>query len=84
MAVMRDLGAAGEKLGQIQPSAADLETQGDDNGREPGWAVFASPDQVRHDYLTSKSSRRELRRQRRVQRKRDRNQPQSLHDLDLT
>lgn len=84
MAVMRDLGAAGEKLGQIQPSTVDPGTPADDNGHVPGWALFASPDKVRHDYLTSKSSRRELRRQRRVQRKRDRNQPQSLHDLDLT
>ncbi|MEE2523118.1 hypothetical protein V1639_12300 [Pseudarthrobacter sp. J75] len=83
MAVMRDLGAAGEKLGQVAAFPPSAVPPGGSAGPEPGWAVFASPDQVRHDYLTSKASRRELRRQRRVQRKKDRHQPQRLHDLEL-
>lgn len=83
MAVMRDVSAAGDKLAQTQATLPDVETPGDAAQPEPGWAVFASPAKVRHDYHTSKSSRRELRRQRRMQRKRLRNQPQSLRDLDL-
>lgn len=93
MAVMRDSSAAGDKLAQAQSSQSqsaqtqsalpEVETPGDAAQPEPGWAVFASPAKVRHDNHTSKSSRRELRRQRRMQRKRLRNQPQSLRDLDL-
>jgi hypothetical protein len=39
---------------------------------------------MRHDYEASKSSRREKRRLKRVQRKTDRGQPQALGDLDFT
>jgi hypothetical protein len=39
---------------------------------------------MRHDYEASKSSRREMRRLRRVQRKKDLGQPQTLGDLDFT
>lgn len=49
-----------------------------------GSAVFASPAQVRHDYRASKLSRQEARRLRRVQRKADRGQPQSLRDIDFS
>ena len=84
MAMVKDLGAAGEKLGHSGPS---LPTHPDTPGaraEQPGSAVFASPARMRHDYHTSKSSRREQRRQRRVQRRTDRGQPQSLGDLDFT
>jgi hypothetical protein len=50
---------------------------------EPGSAIFASPDQMRHDYLTAKAFRQEVRRQRRVKRKAERGQPQSLHDIEF-
>ncbi|MET3720393.1 MULTISPECIES: hypothetical protein [unclassified Arthrobacter] len=81
-AVLKDLGDAGSKFGHLAPvvagepqSAAPV---------QPGGAIFASPAQMRHDYDASKSSRREDRRQRRVQRKHHRGQPQSLRDLDLS
>jgi hypothetical protein len=86
MAVMKDLGAAGTKLGHLAPAMATPST-GEPQRATPdqsGAAVFASPAQMRHDYDASKSSRRENRRQRRVQRKSDRGQPQSLRDLDLS
>jgi hypothetical protein len=92
MATVRDLGAAGERFGA---SLGDLTDPAPDLGREteaphqaqrplPGSAVFASPMQMRHDYLTSKSSRREERRRRRVQRKADRGQPQALRDIEFS
>jgi hypothetical protein len=86
MAVLKDFGAAGSKLGHLTPAAGspisgELQAPAPD---QPGAAVFASPAQMRLDYAASKSSRRENRRLRRVQRKSDRGQPQSLRDLDLS
>jgi hypothetical protein len=49
-----------------------------------GAAVFASPEQMRHDYVTAKASRQEVRRQKRVKRKAERGQPQSLHDIEFS
>lgn len=83
MATMKDLGAAGEKLGHFGPFP-DPEEPGGDGTPAAGSAVFASPAAMRHDYEASKSSRREARRLRRVQRKKDRGQPQALGDLDFT
>ncbi len=51
---------------------------------EPGAAVFASPEQMRHDYRASKQARQESRRLRRINRKLSRGQPQSLRDLDFS
>ncbi|KQQ85296.1 MULTISPECIES: hypothetical protein [Micrococcaceae] len=86
MATVKDLGAAGDKLGHVGPlHGADLQDRQDSMGRPAaGSAVFASPADMRHDYEASKSSRREERRLRRVQRKKDRGQPQALTDLDFT
>ncbi|TLM73454.1 hypothetical protein [Pseudarthrobacter sp. NamB4] len=84
MATMHDLGAAGDKLGHLNPVGPDGEQQADPGEPRPGSAVFASPAAMRHDYEASKSSRREERRLRRVQRKKDRGQPQALGDLDFT
>lgn len=82
MAVLKDLGAAGAKLGHLAPAAAgELQLPA---AAVSDVAVFASPAQMRHDYDASKASRKEDRRQRRVQRKRDRGQPQALRDLDLS
>lgn len=83
MATMADLSAAGERLGRLGP--LDPGTEATEAGQaRPGFAVFASPAVMRHDYEASKAIRSEVRRQRRVQRKRDRGQPQRLKDLDLT
>lgn len=87
MATLRELSAAGAKLGQLPPAPEPREEDGDDAGTQqplPGSAVFASPEQMRHDYFAAKASRRELRRQRRVKRKAERGQPQSLHDIEFS
>jgi hypothetical protein len=84
MATVKDLGAAGETLARLDPALPPPGDSPADKGEQPGSAVFASPERMRHDYLTSKSSRREQRRQRRVQRRTDRGQPQLLGDLDFT
>ena len=88
MATMKDLGAAGERFGaplaDITDPAPQPGTVPDGQRAVPGSAVFASPMQMRHDYHTSKSARREDRRLRRVQRRTDRGQRQSLGDLDFT
>ena len=69
MATMKDLGAAGERFGaplaDITDPAPQPGTAPEGQRAVPGSAVFASPMQMRHDYLTSKSSRREERRRRR-------------------
>ncbi|VXB32602.1 conserved hypothetical protein [Arthrobacter sp. 9AX] len=83
MATVKDLGAAGEKLGHIGPVEQPAAST-DPEGPPPGSAIFASPAVMRHDYEASKWSRREQRRIRRVQRKTDRGQPQALGDLDFT
>ncbi|MCQ6270913.1 hypothetical protein M8J71_10510 [Pseudarthrobacter sp. R1] len=83
MATLKDLGAAGEKLGQLGP-IEQPDASPDPTKPQQGSAVFASPTVMRHDYEASKSSRREERRLKRVQRKADRGQPQALGDLDFT
>ncbi|UTT67848.1 hypothetical protein NMQ03_11020 [Arthrobacter sp. DNA4] len=82
MATVKDLSAAGEKLGHLNP--VEAQESADQERPLPGSAVFASPAVMRHDYEASKSARREDRRRRRVQRKKDRGQPQALGDLDFT
>jgi hypothetical protein len=82
MATLKDLGNAGEKLGHFSPAV--LPEQPTPPATTQGAAVFASPAQMRHDYHTSTSARREDRRQRRVQRRTARGQRQSLGDLDFT
>ena len=48
----------------------------------PGGAIFASPARMRHDYHASKLARQNARRLRRIQRKKDRGQPQALRDIE--
>lgn len=84
MATVHELSAAGERLGHrtYLPERAD-----DDGGASVkvfGAAVFASPEEMRHDYVTAKASRQEVRRQKRVKRKAERGQPQSLHDIEFS
>ncbi len=83
-AVIKDLGAAGAKLGHLSPASVILEDHRRMDSPQPGSAVFASPARMRHDYDASKSSRREGRRQKRVQRRAERGQPQLLRDLNLS
>ena len=83
MATVKDLSAAGGKLGHLGPAGIP-EEPGEPSRALPGAAVFASPAVMRHDYEASKLARREERRRRRVQRKKDRGQPQALGDLDFT
>ncbi|MDJ0315752.1 MULTISPECIES: hypothetical protein [Arthrobacter] len=48
----------------------------------PGSAVFASPEKMKDDYLATKEERRFLRLQRRVARRKERGQLQSLRDIE--
>jgi hypothetical protein len=87
MATVRELGEAGRRFGSLPQATentavvAAREVTGERPA--PGSAVFASPEQMRHDYVTAKAARREIRRLKRVQRKADRGQPQSLHDIEF-
>ncbi|RAN74241.1 hypothetical protein B5P43_29455 [Bacillus sp. SRB_336] len=47
----------------------------------PGAAVFATPEQMKDDYLAAKEARRFSRLQRRVARRKERGQLQSLRDI---
>ncbi|WP_427017787.1 hypothetical protein ACQCSX_04010 [Pseudarthrobacter sp. P1] len=47
----------------------------------PGWAVFASPEQMKDDYVNAKEARILARRLRRVARRTERGQLQSLSDI---
>ena len=90
MATVKELGEAAERFSTFPapaaPSSDDAGADGPDNDppAEPGSDVFASPVQVGHDYRAAKAARQEVRRRRRVQRKRDRGQPQRLHDIELS
>lgn len=48
----------------------------------PGSAVFATPEKMKDDYLAAKEERRFARLQRRVARRKERGQLQSLRDID--
>jgi hypothetical protein len=93
---LREMGEAADRFSSL-PSPAVASggsgTDGTDTGLEdgadaapgqaPGDAVFASPSRMRHDYHASKLSRQNARRLRRIQRKKDRGQPQALRDIEL-
>ncbi|GAA2197131.1 hypothetical protein [Sinomonas flava] len=85
LALMRDASAA---LGEIaeRPPAAEgpaHDHEASPSRRAPGSAVFADPDLMRREYEEGRELRRLSRRDRRVERRRLRGQPQSLHDLGL-
>ena len=48
----------------------------------PGAAVFATPEEMKDDYLAAKEERRFARLQRRVARRKERGQLQSLRDIE--
>lgn len=83
MATVHDLGAAGKRFSNLSPAGKTSDVEVAEDRAAPGSAIFASPDQMRHDYLTAKAFRQEVRRQKRVQRKAERGQPQSLHDIEF-
>ena len=93
MTTAKELGEAGERFSTFPAAAAPSAPSADSAGAdgpgaelpaEPGSAVFGSPVQMGHDYRAAKIARREARRRRRVQRKRDRGQPQRLHDIEFS
>lgn len=87
---LKELGAAGDRLSQSarQLGKDDPSATADPSSRPlqrlpPGAAIFASPEQMRHDYHAAKTLRQEARRQRRVKRKTDRGQPRTLRDIEI-
>jgi hypothetical protein len=86
MTTVRELHDAAERFSRLPSAPTDPEAA-DPAGGSPGGldaAVFASPARVRQDYHAAKIVRQEARRLRRVQRKADRGQPQSLRDIDFS
>jgi hypothetical protein len=82
MRTTRELGDAAERFSRFPPGPGPAAAPG--ARPVPGSAVFASPVRMRHDYHAARISRQEARRLRRVRRKADRGQPQSLRDIDFT
>ncbi len=73
MSTVHDLGAAGKRFSNLAPSQETSDVESAEPRPAPGGsAIFASPEQMRHDYLTAKAFRQEVRRQRRVKRKAER------------
>ena len=94
MITLEELGEAADRFSRMpSPSAPEAGPAMADAGAPdgagaaprptPGDAVFASPARMRHDYDASKFSRQNARRLRRIQRKKDRGQPQALRDIEL-
>jgi hypothetical protein len=93
---LRELGEAADRFSSLPSTAGASSGPGPDgatpgtgvgadaaSGPAPGVAVFASPARMRHAYHASKLSRQQARRLRRIQRRRDRGQPQALRDIEL-
>ena len=97
MTTLEELGEAAERFSRVpSPSAPEAVPATADAGAEasaldgtdtgprpvPGDAVFASPARMRHDYHATKFARQNARRLRRIQRKKERGQPQALRDIE--
>jgi hypothetical protein len=91
MVTLKELGEAADRFSP-SPAAAGPGSETIDAGPAdadaaprllPGDAVFASPALMRHHYHASKIARQNARRLRRIQRKKDRGQPQALRDIEL-
>ncbi len=85
LALMREVG---EALGEFSPAGRPTQGPEDDGGTRPGApvpgsAVFADPAAMRLEYAEGRERRSAARRDRRVERRRLRGQPQSLKDLGL-
>jgi len=77
-AVSEDLGQHWEKSSQRAREAHVTEPR----NVVPGSAVFATPEQMKDDYVAAKEERRFARLQRRVARRKERGQLQSLRDIE--
>ncbi|HEV7167920.1 MAG TPA: hypothetical protein VGN49_08130 [Micrococcaceae bacterium] len=79
----KSLETAGNRLREHgQARRAELEAQlAPAMPRVQGVAVFASPEQMKDDYTAAKAARVSQRRRRRVARRAERGQPQSLRDI---
>jgi hypothetical protein len=98
MTTLEELSEAAERFSHMpspsvpSPSGPATDSEGAEAGAPdgadagarpvPGDAVFASPVRMRHDYHASKFARQNARRLRRIQRKKDRGQPQALRDIE--
>lgn len=85
---LRDAGSSFNEVVSVRPR---VEVEADDGADlaavatrpVPGSAVFARPDDVRRAYEQGKAERQAARRERRIARRRQRGQAQSLSDLGL-
>ncbi|MFC8303384.1 hypothetical protein ACFUCV_06820 [Specibacter sp. NPDC057265] len=83
-ALMRAVGAAGEERGSywaqsLERATAARRTETPDE--VSGSAVFATPEKMKDDYVAAREQRRFARLQRRVARRKERGQLQSLRDI---
>jgi Flp pilus assembly protein TadG len=92
MTALNELTDAADRLSLASSRSGTAGSETDDAGAGatgeaprslPGDAVFASPSLMRHHYHASKISRQNARRLRRIQRRKDRGQPQALRDIEL-
>ncbi len=77
---------ASEELARYRAGAEQkpsAEARSPARSRLPGWAVFASPEQMKDDYTAAKTERVSRRRRVRVARRSERGQLQSWHDIEL-
>lgn len=81
-ALLRELEEASDRLGlQGDGEPFVSEESGVRDRYPPGSGIFLAPRQMKVHYKASKLQRQELRRQRRMERKYQRGQPQALRDL---
>ncbi|WP_394937694.1 hypothetical protein [Psychromicrobium sp. YIM B11713] len=73
--------ASGDLLRQAVGEAATNESSAPAELREPGWAIHGNPTELRAEYVQGKQDRKAVRRDRRIARRRERGQAQSLSDL---
>ncbi|MEO6530895.1 MAG: hypothetical protein ABIN10_02320 [Specibacter sp.] len=67
---------------ELRLEKATVEHVTEERTAVPGSAVFASPEEMKDDYLATKEERRFARLQRRVARRKERGQLQSLRDIE--
>jgi hypothetical protein len=88
---LRAVRDAGESLGRVAAPSGFAEraaARSEDSSTaaafpDPGGAVFSDPDEMRRAYAEGKAARQEARRRRRIARRAQRGQAQSLRDLEL-
>ncbi len=76
-------GGAIEEYGDVEGDGrTQLAARGRAVGGLPGWAVFASPEQMKDEYTAAKAERVSRRRRVRVARRSERGQLQSWRDIE--